>query len=56
MFGKFVELRSVLQLWLWFRRGQVEIPVRQPGAGLVWKVPTDTGLRSMLGNPIYAGA
>ena len=56
VFAKFAELRSVRQLWLWFRREQVEIPVRLPGAGLVWKLPTDTGLRSMLGNPIYAGA
>ena len=49
VFAKFAELRSVRQLWLWFRREQVEIPVRLPGAGLVWKLPTDTGLRSMLG-------
>ena len=56
VFAKFAEFRSVRQLWLWFRREQVEIPVRLPGAGLVWKLPTDTGLRSMLGNPIYAGA
>ena len=56
VFRKFAELRSVRQVWLWSRREQVEIPVRQLGRGIVWKVPTETGLNALLHNPIYAGA
>ena len=56
VFRKFTELRSVRQVWLWSRREQFEIPVRPPGQGIVWKVPTETGLYSLLHNPIYAGA
>ena len=56
VFRKFAELRSVRQLWLWFGRQQVELPVRQLGRKIVWKVPTETGLYALLHNPIYAGA
>ena len=56
VFRKFTELRSVRQVWLWSRREQCEIPVRPPGQGIVWKVPTETGLYALLHNPIYAGA
>ena len=56
IFRKFAELRSVRQVYLWFRREQCEIPVRNFQEGIVWKVPTDSSLYSMLSNPIYAGA
>ena len=58
VFRKFAELRTVRQVWLWCRKERVEIPVRQlgQGAGVVWKVPTDTSLYLLLSNPIYAGA
>ena len=56
VFRKFTELRSVRQVWLWSQREQFEIPVRPPGQGIVWKVPTETGLYALLHNPIYAGA
>lgn len=58
VFRKFAELRTVRQVWLWFRKERVEIPVRQlqQGPGVVWKVPTDTSLYLLLSNPIYAGA
>ena len=58
VFRKFAELRTVRQVWLWCRKERVEIPVRLPGqgAGVVWKVPTDTSLYLLLSNPIYAGA
>ena len=56
VFRKFAELRSVRQVWLWARRERFEIPVRQLGRGIVWKVPAQTGLYSLLHNPIYAGA
>ena len=35
VFRKFAELRSVRQVWLWSRREQVEIPVRQLGRRIV---------------------
>ena len=56
VFRKFSELRSLRQVYLWFVRKQVEIPVRYPAKGLVWKVPTLTSVSLMLSNPIYAGA
>ena len=56
VFRKFAELRSVRQVWVWFRREQVEIPVRRPGEGLVWRVPSESGLYALFSNPIYAGA
>ena len=56
VFAKFAELRSVRQVYLWCRREQVELPVRHHGEGIVWKLPTDSGLYSMLSNPLYAGA
>ena len=56
VFGKFAELRSVRQVYLWFRREGVAIPVRILQDGIVWKVPTAGSLHLMLGNPIYAGA
>ena len=56
VFDTFDELGSVRQTWLWFRNGQVEIPVRTPARGLHWRVPTETSLHSILRNPIHAGA
>ena len=56
VFSKFAELRSVRQVYLWFLREGVEIPVRHQGKGIVWKLPTNTGLNALLSNPIYAGA
>ena len=57
VFRKFGELGSVRQVFLWFREGKVEIPVRAPGRELVWKVPTSSGQFSqILANPLHAGA
>ena len=57
VFRKFRDLGSIRQVFLWFRRNAVEIPVRTPGEGLVWKVPRNPGpFNQILSNPVYAGA
>lgn len=56
VFRMFRELRSIRQVYLWFRDRGLEIPVRGPGRDIVWRVPGLTLLHPMLGNPIYAGA
>ena len=57
VFDKFRELGSIRQVFFWFKRHQVKMPIRTSGEGLVWKVPSSpTPIRNMLNNPIYAGA
>jgi DNA invertase Pin-like site-specific DNA recombinase len=58
-FGKFRQLWSVRQTFLWFHDQGVELPVnrpRGPGRKLVWQLPCYSFLREMLQNPFYAGA
>jgi excisionase family DNA binding protein len=59
VFGKMIELGSVRQVLLWFRRQNVCLPAfpRDPGEPkLVWKLPVYNSILSVLTNPIYAGA
>ena len=56
LFGKLAEMRSVRQVHQWCLRDSVQMPVRHHGEGIVWKVPTETGLYSLFRNPLYAGA
>ena len=57
VFRKFRELGSIRQVFFWFRRENVEIPVRAPGQDLVWKVPaSSTPFSQILTNPLHAGA
>ena len=57
VFRKFRELGSIRQVFFWFHRNTVELPVRTPGQGLVWRVPTSSRrIAQILTNPIYAGA
>ena len=56
VFRKFRELGSIRQVFFWFHRNTVELPVRTPGQGLVWRVPTSSRrVARILTNPIYAG-
>ncbi len=56
VFRKFRELGSIRQVFFWFHRNAVELPVRTPGEGLVWRVPASSRrLAQFLTNPIYAG-
>ncbi len=59
VFEKFRELRSSRQTFLWFYSHGVELPVNKPQGGhmgLVWQVPTEAFIGSVLQNPFYAGA
>ena len=56
VFRKFRELGSIRQVFFWFHRNTVELPVRTPGQGLVWRVPTSSRrVAQIVTNPIYAG-
>ena len=57
VFRKFRELGTIRQVFIWFHRHAVELPVRLPGEGLVWRVPPSSRrVAQFLTNPIYAGA
>lgn len=59
IFSKFNELKTVRQTYIWFMDNHIEVPVNKSvaeKAGLVWKLPAQTFIPSILHNPIYAGA
>ena len=61
VFRKFSELRSVRQVFLWFRDEGIELPFRslhtgRPGWHVAWKLPVYNTVHQILTNPIYAGA
>jgi DNA invertase Pin-like site-specific DNA recombinase len=59
IFSKFNELKTVRQTYIWFMDNHIEVPVNKSLAaksGLVWKLPAQTFIPSVLHNPIYAGA
>jgi DNA invertase Pin-like site-specific DNA recombinase len=59
IFNQFQELGSIRQTYGWFMENQIELPVNKSISGqaqLVWKLPAQTFIPSVLHNPIYAGA
>jgi DNA invertase Pin-like site-specific DNA recombinase len=59
VFTKFREIWSARQTHKWFHDNQVSLPVNRCGNGKVimeWQLPAQTFIRSILHNPIYAGA
>src|SRR3954469_8041070 len=57
VFAKFRELWSVRQTFQWFRDHDIELPANPiRGTKLVWKTPSQSLIRDILGNPFYAGA
>jgi DNA invertase Pin-like site-specific DNA recombinase len=59
VYRKFVELGSVRQVLLWFRREKVTLPQLRREAGqwrTVWELPRYKTILRLLTNPIYAGA
>ena len=61
VFRKFAELRSIRQVFLWFRQEAIELPFRSLSTGVhgwqvAWKLPVYNTVRQILTNPIYAGA
>jgi len=59
VFNQFQALGSIRQTYGWFMENRIELPVNKPTGGqfqLVWKLPAQTFIPSVLHNPIYAGA
>jgi hypothetical protein len=57
LFVKFRERWSVRQTFQWFRDHDIELPANPiQGTRLVWKIPSQSLVRDILGNPFYAGA
>ena len=59
VFNKFQELGSIRQTYCWFLENSIELPVNRSVGGqmqLVWKLPAQTFIPSVLHNPVYGGA
>lgn len=59
VFAKLVELGSVRQVLLWFRREGVCLPMRGPESQddkVCWRLPVYDTVHRILTNPLYAGA
>jgi hypothetical protein len=59
VFKKYRELWSARQTHKWFIDNEVRLPVNRRGNGktrIDWQLPAQTFIRSILHNPIYAGA
>jgi DNA invertase Pin-like site-specific DNA recombinase len=59
VFGKFRELRSARQVFLWFRAADLKMPVvlrNVEVCKIVWKAPAYHSVVQILHNPLYAGA
>ena len=57
VFRKMAEFGSMRQVMIWFRQENVPLPIFSVGKGtIVWKLPLYTNIRSILTNPVYAGA
>ncbi len=58
VFGKFRQLWSIRQTFMWFRDHDVQLPVNaiRGHRELHWQIPTQSFVREILVNPFYAGA
>lgn len=59
VFGKFSQTCSVRQTFKWFHDHEVELPVNKSlggRMGIVWQLPSQPFIGSVLRNPFYAGA
>jgi DNA invertase Pin-like site-specific DNA recombinase len=59
VFGKFREIKSVRQTFLWFHGQGVELPVNKSMGERIevhWQLPTYGFVKDVLQNPFYAGA
>lgn len=59
VFEKYDELWSIRQTYLWFHNEGVELPVNRCTGGqreLIWKLPAQSFVGSILRNPFYGGA
>jgi DNA invertase Pin-like site-specific DNA recombinase len=59
VFRKMTERGSMRQVLIWFREAQVPLPALAPpgsSSPIIWKLPRYITIRSILTNPVYAGA
>ena len=59
VFRKFLELGSIRQTYRWFLDNRIEVPTNKSLGGklaIIWKLPAQTFIPSVLHNPVYAGA
>ncbi len=59
VFKTFSRLGSIRQTYRWFHEENIELPVNKPVNGrhqLVWQLPVQCFISSVLHNPLYAGA
>jgi excisionase family DNA binding protein len=56
VFQKMEELGSARQIFLWFHREQLCVPVRGVDGKVIWKMPGRGTILAILSNPFYAGA
>ncbi len=59
VFNQFQKFGSIRQVYHWFIENNIELPANKAIDGkfqLVWKLPAQTFIPSLLHNPIYAGA
>ena len=59
VFEKFQVIASARQLSLWFHEEGIELPVKKSKDGrqiIEWGLPTQSNVRAIIKNPIYAGA
>jgi DNA invertase Pin-like site-specific DNA recombinase len=59
VFSKMMELGSVHQALVWFRKQNISLPVRSrhpEASNLIWKLPDYRTVWAILTNPLYAGA
>ena len=59
VFEKFQELGSVRQVLLWYRQSNLRLPTWCADSGnlkVVWRLPVYNRIRTILKNPVYAGA
>lgn len=57
IFGRFAELGSVRQVWLWYCSQGLSFPLQRfQGAEIEWIKPTYTAIHHVMTNPAYAGA
>jgi excisionase family DNA binding protein len=59
VFSRFSELRTVRQVFLWFDRQQIQLPIAvgpEDSSEIVWRHARYHAVHSILKNPLYAGA
>lgn len=56
VFAKFAELGSVRQVLMWYRQEDTTLPRQDQAGEIHWRIPSYTGIKAILTNPIYAGA